>query len=66
MEQSYLIKVVRPFITELAPLWLSSLTEYARLKFEPDISVNSGMIASVSGVSDSVYAALNRQILLRV
>ena len=64
-EHEYLQSVVRPHIARLTPLWLASLREYARLKFEPDIST-----AAASGVLntnvDMVYAALNRETLLKV
>ncbi|KAI9870591.1 MAG: hypothetical protein M1823_008692, partial [Watsoniomyces obsoletus] len=38
LEQSYLEDIVQPYIPKLAPLWLSALQEYARLRFEPEIS----------------------------
>ncbi|KAJ9642042.1 hypothetical protein H2199_005257 [Coniosporium tulheliwenetii] len=63
-EQKYLVDVLKPYITRLTPLWLSSLREYARLRFEPDISMTSGP-ASLSGSLDTVYAALNRETLLK-
>ncbi|KAF2734882.1 HEAT repeat protein-like protein [Polyplosphaeria fusca] len=62
-EQTYLIDVLRPHIAKLTPLWLSSLREYARLRFEPDISSMGS--ASLSGSLDTIYAALNRETLLR-
>ncbi|WPH01281.1 Hypothetical protein R9X50_00411900 [Acrodontium crateriforme] len=62
-EQRYLINVVNPHIAQLVPLWLSSLREYARLRFEPDISASVG--SAVSGDLDMVYAALNRETLLK-
>ncbi|OCL07186.1 HEAT repeat protein-like protein [Glonium stellatum] len=63
-EQKYLINVLKPHIAKLTPLWLSSLREYARLRFEPDISTTSGP-ASLSGSLDTIYAALNRETLLK-
>jgi len=62
-EQNYLLDVVKPHIAQLVPLWLSSLREYSRLRFEPDISASIGTPAS--GDLDEVYAALNRQTLLK-
>lgn len=62
-EQKYLVDVVKPHIAQLVPLWLSSLREYARLRFEPDISASVG--TAVSGDLDMVYAALNRETLLK-
>jgi HEAT repeat-containing protein 5 len=64
-EQKYLVDVLKPHIVKLTPLWLSSLREYARLRFEPDISTTGGP-ASLSGNLDTVYAALNRETLLKV
>ncbi|EMC96551.1 hypothetical protein BAUCODRAFT_480348 [Baudoinia panamericana UAMH 10762] len=62
-EQTYLEKVVKPHIAQLVPLWLASLREYSRLRFEPEISANADT-APLSSELDSVYAALNRQTLL--
>lgn len=63
-EQPYLLDVLRPHIGTLTPLWLESLREFARLRFEPDISMTLGP-PSLSGSLDTVYAALNRETLLR-
>lgn len=65
MQQEYLIKVVKPHTAKLTPLWLSSLQEFARLRFEPDISNTTGPARLDEGL-DVVYAALNRQTLLKV
>ncbi|KAF4585721.1 heat repeat protein [Ophiocordyceps camponoti-floridani] len=62
-EQRYLLEVLRPHIGTLTPLWLESLREFARLRFEPDISMTLGP-PSLSGSLDSIYAALNRETLL--
>lgn len=64
-EQTYLVDVLKPHIAKLTPLWLASLREYARLRFEPDIS-SLGAGASLSGNLDTIYAALNRETLLKV
>ena len=63
--QEYLAKVVKPYVAKLTPLWLSSLQEFARLRFEPDISSTTGPARPEEG-HDIVYAALNRQTLLKV
>lgn len=63
-EQQYLIDVLKPYIGTLTPLWLASLREFARLRFEPDISMSLGP-PSLSGSLDSIYSALNRETLLR-
>ncbi|PUU78144.1 armadillo-type protein [Tuber borchii] len=64
-EQSYLADVVKPHIATLAPLWLSSLREFARLRFEPDISTNSTGATTLGGSIDTIYSALNRETLLQ-
>lgn len=63
-EQLYLVDVLKPYIGTLTPLWLASLREFARLRFEPDISMSLGP-PSLSGSLDSIYSALNRETLLR-
>lgn len=63
-DQKYLADVLRPHLVRLTPLWLASLKEYARLRFEPDISTTTGA-TSLSGNLDSIYSALNRETLLQ-
>lgn len=63
-EQKYLLDVLKPHIGTLTPLWLASLREFARLRFEPDISMTLGP-PSMSGSLDTIYSALNRETLLR-
>ena len=65
IDQEYLNQVVQPYIARLTPLWLASLQEYARLRFEPDISGALGT-STQSNDLDEVYAALNRETLLKV
>ncbi|MCJ1403814.1 hypothetical protein MMC11_007037 [Xylographa trunciseda] len=62
-EQAYLVEVVKPYTASLTPLWLSSLQEFARLRFEPDISNSIGINEDDS--LDTIYAAFNRQTLLK-
>jgi hypothetical protein len=64
LEEKYLVDVMKPYIATLTPLWLASLREFARLRFEPDISMSLGP-PSLSGSLDSIYSALNRETLLR-
>lgn len=64
-EHIYLDDVVRPHLVTLTPLWLASLREYARLKFEPDVS-NAAAPGALAGGLDTIYAALNRETLLKV
>ncbi|KFA47011.1 hypothetical protein S40293_09710 [Stachybotrys chartarum IBT 40293] len=63
-EQKYLLDVLKPHIGTLTPLWLESLREFARLRFEPDISMTLGP-PSLSGSLDTIYSALNRETLLK-
>jgi len=62
-EQAFLVDVLRPRLSVLTPLWLDSLREFARLRFEPDISMTLGP-PSLSGSLETVYAALSRETLL--
>jgi hypothetical protein len=64
-DQTYLVTLMEPHIAKLTPLWLSSLQEFARLRFEPDISSNTVSARTDEGL-DTTYAALNRQTLLQV
>jgi hypothetical protein len=63
-DQQYLVEVLKPYVGTLTPLWLASLREFARLRFEPDISMSLGP-PSLSGSLDTIYAALNRETLLK-
>ncbi|KAL8922563.1 MAG: hypothetical protein Q9208_005066 [Pyrenodesmia sp. 3 TL-2023] len=63
-DQRYLDKVLEPHVGKLLPLWLSSLQEFARLRFEPDIS-NHTRPPGPDESLEAVYAALNRQTLLK-
>ncbi|RLM01530.1 hypothetical protein CFD26_107778 [Aspergillus turcosus] len=64
IDQDYLNEVVQPYLATLTPLWLSSLQEYARLRFEPDISGSLGTGPQSTDL-DEVYAALNRETLMK-
>ncbi|ORY85450.1 armadillo-type protein [Protomyces lactucae-debilis] len=39
--QDYLVHVVAPYVSELTPMWLEALKQYASIKFEPTTSGNS-------------------------
>ena len=60
-EQKYLENIVQPYTAKLTPLWLESLQEFARLRFEPEISASG----PASSTLDDLYAALNRETLLK-
>jgi HEAT repeat-containing protein 5 len=63
-EQEYLVDIVQPYVARLTPLWLSALQEFAKLRFEPEISSTLGGDIDV-GDLDVSYAALNRETRLR-
>ena len=62
-EQHYLEALVRPYQTKLTPLWLQTLDDYAKLRFEPEIS-NSPTGSGHSQNLDETYSAFNRETLL--
>jgi HEAT repeat-containing protein 5 len=62
-EQRYLEGIIQPFVARLTPLWLSSLQDFAKLRFEPDISSSLGGIGGGQDLNE-LYAALNRETLL--
>jgi HEAT repeat-containing protein 5 len=62
-EQGYLEAIVQPYVARLTPLWLSSLQDFAKLRFEPDITSSLGGIGSSRDLNE-LYAALNRETLL--
>ncbi|KAJ8608452.1 hypothetical protein MRB53_039617 [Persea americana] len=62
LDQQYLDGVVKPQLARLLPLWLSSLREYARLKFEPEITT-AGPSGALNAGLDQLYAAFNRETL---
>ncbi|KAK5274065.1 hypothetical protein LTR96_000665 [Exophiala xenobiotica] len=63
-EQPYLEEILQSFIPKLAPLWLTSLQEFASLRFEPEISDTlGGEIAG--GNLDERYASFNREVRLQ-
>jgi HEAT repeat-containing protein 5 len=64
-DRKYLVDALKPRISKLTPLWLVSLREFARLRFEPDISMSLAG-SGLSGNLDTMYAALNRETLLHV
>lgn len=64
-DQKYLDNVLEPHLGKLLPLWLASLQEFARLRFEPDISNHTAALGAEESL-ETVYSALNRQTLLKV
>lgn len=62
-EQRYLEAIIQPYLSTLTPLWLSSLQDFAKLRFEPDIGNSLGGPAGSQNLNE-LYAALNRETLL--
>ena len=63
-EQEYLVNIVQPYVAGLTPLWLSALQEFAKLRFEPEISSTLGGDLD-NGDLDETYAAMNRETRLK-
>lgn len=63
-EQPHLEEIIQPFIPKLAPLWLTSLQEFASLRFEPEISDTLGG-ETAGGNLDERYASFNREVRLK-
>lgn len=61
-DQHYLQNILKPNLSKLTPLWLASLREYARLKFEPEGSPNSALTGGI----DMIQSPLTRRTLLKV
>ncbi|PWN18626.1 ARM repeat-containing protein [Microstroma glucosiphilum] len=70
--QEYLVQVVRPHLPSLAPYWIGSLREYAKIKIDPDSSAGGMGMDFMSGSAgavvvnpslDSQYAGLARDVL---
>ena len=64
VEQPYLEEIVQPYVPKLAPLWLNALQEFARLRFEPEISDTLG-VDTLTQDLDERYAAFNRVVRLQ-
>jgi HEAT repeat-containing protein 5 len=62
-EQSYLEAIVQPYVAKLAPLWLTSLQEFASLRFEPEISDTLGGEVAGGNIEER-YASFNREVRL--
>ena len=61
-DQQYLKDILKPHLAKLTPLWLASLREYARLKFEPEVSSNNAF----AGGLDMMYTNMTRKTILKV
>lgn len=59
----YLVDIISPHIGVLTPLWLATLTDFAKLQFEPD---NSDGIVVDDMIVDAQYAYASKDFLLSV
>lgn len=64
LDQPYLVEVMKPHTAVLAPLWLSILSEFAKLRFENDISTALGTPSSADP-PELLYSAFNRETFLK-
>jgi hypothetical protein len=68
VQQAYLINVIKPQIAILTPLWIASLSEYARLRADPDgstLALATGQGPSLVNSSlETPYAGLVRNVLM--
>lgn len=65
--KEYLEDIVSPYIPTLVPLWISSLREFAKLRFEPEQTSNfNTSMSSLSGSIEQMYSALKRTSVLPI
>ena len=62
-QRPYLVNIVAPHISTLIPMWLETLTAYAKLQFEPD--AGDGMVIEEM-IADSQYNHASKEFLLQV
>ena len=60
-QQAYLVEVVKPYRATLAPLWVSSLRDYASIRVDAE-----SLDETAAGALDSSYSSLGREVLLPV
>jgi HEAT repeat-containing protein 5 len=65
LQQVYLQGVVKPYIPLLAPFWVASLREYARMRADPDATASDAGSLN-SGAIDATYSGLSREAALPV
>ncbi|KAI0668842.1 ARM repeat-containing protein [Trametes maxima] len=58
-QQAYLVEVVKPYRATLAPLWVSSLRDYASIRVDAE-----SLDETAAGALDSSYSSLGREVLL--
>lgn len=60
-QQAYLVEVVKPYRAALAPLWVSSLRDYASIRIDAE-----ALDDTPAGALDASYTSLGREVLLPV
>jgi hypothetical protein len=60
-QQKYLQEVVKPYKSELIPLWISALRDYASIRADSEAILDTS-----SAPLDAAYASLGKDILLPV
>ena len=60
-EQEYLVEVVKPYRAALAPLWVSSLRDYASIRIDAE-----ALDDAPAGAVDAANFTLGREVLLPV
>ncbi|OSD03664.1 ARM repeat-containing protein [Trametes coccinea BRFM310] len=58
-QQVYLVEVVKPYRATLAPLWVSSLRDYASIRVDAE-----SLDETAAGALDTSYSSLGREVLL--
>ena len=59
--QAYLVDVLKPYRSILAPLWISSLRDYASIRADTE-----GIEEASAGTLESSYTSLGKEVLLPV
>ena len=62
-QQEYLVEIVEPHVNTLIPMWLATLTSYAKLHFEPED--NDGLVTE-DILIDSEYLYASKEFLIQV
>ena len=62
-QQEYLVEIVEPHVSTLIPMWLATLTSYAKLHFDPED--NDGLVTE-DVLIDSEYLYASKEFLMQV
>lgn len=66
LQQTYLIEVIKPHLSDLVPFWISCLKEYAKIDTDPETAglSSGGPGPIVNEILESEYAASAREVVL--